>query len=96
MKNFFIVQLLKLIGKKLDGYKTKIGGGASILMGILGIVGLMFPDQKTVDLSLEASLALIVAGFAALGIGGKVQKLLNAMKDESQTDGKAGDQKPTA
>jgi hypothetical protein len=80
------MQILKYLGKKLDGYKTKIGGGGSILMGILGIIGIMFPDQKTIDISLEASLSLIAGGFVALGVGGKLEKLktiIDENKEES-------------
>jgi hypothetical protein len=94
MKNFFIVQILKYTGKKLDGHKTQIGGVGSILMGILGIIGIVFPDQKTVDLSFEASMALIIAGFAALGVGGKLEKLKKAIGDGAdQGNTPATDQK---
>jgi len=79
-----MMQILKYLGKKLDGYKTKIGGIGSILMGILGIIGILFPDQKTVDLSLEASLAMIIGGFAALGIGGKLEKIKTVIDGESK------------
>lgn len=81
MKNFILTRILGLIGSKLDGYKTKIGGVGGIILGILGIVKLIFPDQlpQLPDLGLEASLAAISAGFVALGIGGKLEKQTKAI-----------------
>lgn len=75
MKNLLLGWLFRWLGKKLDGHKTQIGGIGSILLGILGILGIMFPDIKVVDYSLEMSLGFIAAGFAALGIGGKLEKV---------------------
>lgn len=75
MKNFILTQLLLWMGKKLDGHKTQIGGVGSILLGVLGIIGIMLPDVKVVDYSLEFSLGLIAAGFTALGLGGKLEKV---------------------
>lgn len=82
MKNFIITQLLRWMGKKLDGHKTQIGGVGSILLGILGIIGIMFPDVKVVDYNLEFSLGLIAAGFTALGLGGKIEKVKNVVEEE--------------
>ncbi len=75
MKDLILNFLFKFIGKKLDGYKTKIGGIVSILMGILGIIGVIWPDLTTVHLSTETSLGFIAAGFTALGLGGKLEKV---------------------
>ncbi len=81
MKNFILTRILGLIGSKLDGYKTKIGGVGGIILGILGIVKLIFPTElpQLPDLGLEASLAAISAGFVALGIGGKLEKQTKAI-----------------
>ncbi len=76
MKNWFLGKFLAFIGRKFDGYKTKIGAGGGIVLGVLGLVKCMFPDQLPAlpDIGVEASLGLISAGMAALGIGGKLEK----------------------
>jgi len=74
MKNWLIGKLLAFIGKKLDGYKTKIGGVGLILVGITGILGKVFPDQGLPETELDTSLGAIAAGVAALGLGHKVEK----------------------
>ena len=81
MKNFILTRILGLIGSKLDGYKTKIGGVGGIILGVLGIVKLIFPTElpQLPDLGIEASLAAISAGFVALGIGGKLEKQTKAI-----------------
>jgi hypothetical protein len=81
MKNLFLGILFKFIGKKLDGYKTKIGGIVSILTGILGIIGNIWPDLTTVQLSTETSLGFIAAGFTALGLGGKLEKVKGILEN---------------
>lgn len=82
MKEFFLKKILGLVGQKLDGKKTLIGGVGGIVLGVLGIVKVMFPDQlpQLPDLGVEASLAAISAGFAVLGIGGKLEKNTQAVK----------------
>lgn len=74
MKNWFITKILGFVGKKLDGYKTKIGGVGIILVGVTGIIGQIFPDQGLPAVDLETSIGSIAAGLAALGIGHKVEK----------------------
>lgn len=75
MKNFLLGKLLGFVGRKLDGYKTKIGGVGLILTGLVGIAALIFPDQGLPQMELETSLTTIASGFAVLGIGGKAEKL---------------------
>lgn len=74
MKNWLIGKILGFIGRKLDGYKTKIGGVSFIVMGVTGLVGEMFPDQGLPRPGIETSLGYITGGFTILGIGHKVEK----------------------
>ena len=81
MKNFILTKLLRYIGKRMDGHKTQIAGVGSILFGILGIIGVMYPDSKIVDLSIEQALTAIIGGLAALGLGGKLDKVKDVLKE---------------
>ncbi|PKN60667.1 MAG: hypothetical protein CVU53_01870 [Deltaproteobacteria bacterium HGW-Deltaproteobacteria-11] len=74
MKNWLIGKILGLVGRKLDGYKTKIGGVGLILVGVTGIIAQIFPDQGLPTMDLETSLGSIAAGVAALGLGHKAEK----------------------
>lgn len=74
MENFILGKILALVGRKLDGYKTKIGGGASILTGIVGIVGIVFPGQGLPQMDIPTAMLFISGGMTALGIGGKLEK----------------------
>lgn len=85
MKTRIIGFGLKLLGQKLDGKKTVIGGIGLILLGVSGLVGVMYPDQGLPQMDLENSWTYIVAGFSVLGLGGKAEKLKSAL-----TAGKEG------
>ncbi|MBI5075616.1 MAG: hypothetical protein HZB62_10695 [Nitrospirae bacterium] len=74
MLNKLIERILGGVGKRLDGYKTTIGGIGSILTGIVGIISILFPDQGFPSIGIEASVAFIVGGFSILGVGGKADK----------------------
>lgn len=82
MKDFILKRILGFVGQKLDGYKTKIGGAGGIILGVLGLVKMIFPDQLPAlpDMGIEASLGAISAGFAVLGLGGKIEKNTQAVK----------------
>lgn len=82
MGNFFIGRLLRFIGGKFDGHKTTIGGIGLILSGLAGLLGYAFPDVEGLPKSdIETVLTTIAAGFAALGLGGKIEKSSN-VKDK--------------
>lgn len=98
MKNKIIEFALKLLGNKLDGKKTAIGGVTSILTGIgaiitglLGIVRKIFPDMTDLpDLSIdECWTSLVVGGsaigfgFSMLGLGGKQEKAKRAVQEQT-------------
>ena len=81
MKNFILTKLLRYVGKRMNGHKTQFAGVGFILFGIIGIIGVMYPDTKIVELSLEQSLTAIISGLAALGLGGKLDKVKSVLQE---------------
>jgi hypothetical protein len=82
MKFFFIDKLLKFLGRKLDGYKTKIAGIGWLLLGLVVVINAMFPDSGLAKVDgLEEALTYFSTGMTALGLGGKGQKILTAIKE---------------
>jgi hypothetical protein len=88
MKNWLIKKALGYAGRKLDGKKTYMGGGgkmllgvATIISGVVGVLGNMFPDQGLPTMDYDTAFATIMAGgyaFASglegIGIGHKIEK----------------------
>lgn len=88
MKDFILTRILKLIGDKMDGYKTYVGaagkalaGLTSIISGIIGLLGVAFPDQGLPQVDVQTSWGLIGAGafaissgLASAGVGHKLDK----------------------
>ena len=87
MKNWLIGKVLGFIGRKLDGYKTKIGGIGLIMAGVIGIIAEMFPDQGLPRPGLEVSLGYLTGGFAVLGIGHKVEKVKAVVQAQAVSQG---------
>jgi len=86
MQNFLLSKLLRWTGRKLDGYKTTIGGVGLILTGLAGLLGYVFPDQEGLPkMDVETVLTTVSAGFVALGFGGKAEKLKIEMTTKEQT-----------
>ena len=75
MKNWLIIRILKWIGNKTAGYKTKVAGTCSILYGLLGAVNLLWPDTTSINMTFEEVSAYVLGGLTALGIGGKLDRL---------------------
>jgi hypothetical protein len=44
MSNFILTRFLKWIGGKFDGKKSYIGAIGKIVMGLMGLALIMFPD----------------------------------------------------
>lgn len=95
MRGVIMTKLLQFLGKRLDGRKTFIGGLGLILTGIppiiygiLGILGIMFPDQNLPQVEIEQAWENILMGsgsislgFGALGLGGKAEKVKTAIEN---------------
>ncbi len=77
-----ITSLLGILGQKTDGYKTKIGGVGLILTSLVGLLGLLYPDQGLPQMGIEAVIASFSAGMTVLGLGGKAEKLKNAINGQ--------------
>ena len=71
--------IFKMIAQKLDGHKAKIGGWASILLGVVGIIGNMWPDLGLLMMDMDTACGYIVAGWTVIGYGGKMDKIKNSM-----------------
>lgn len=56
----------------MEGWKTKIGGGLAIVVGALGYLITFFGYQ---GLSWDVAMGMISAGFVALGLGHKFDKI---------------------
>lgn len=74
MKYFITRKVLGYIARKLDGYKTIIGGVGSILLGLAGAIGYFFPDQNLMRMDFDEAAGWIIGGFTVLGLGGKLEK----------------------
>jgi len=83
MKIFFLDKLLGFTARKLDGYKTLIGGLGLILSGLVGVLGQMFPEQGLPHMELETAWTTMAAGFVALGLGGKAEKLRASIENKT-------------
>lgn len=80
MGNFMIGKLLRWLGGRFDGYKTKATGLSAVLLGLVGLLGYAFPDQNLPQVDIEYALGAIALGGSVLGNGGKQEKI----KDELQ------------
>ena len=81
MSEWVNTKILQYIGSQMSGWKTKVGGIGFILVGVLGLVRIAFPDLNQLpDADIGTALGEIAAGFAALGIGHKADKLTDAVK----------------
>lgn len=77
--NYLIGKLLGWVGRRLDGYKTLIGGIGLMLVGVAGLIGRMFPDQGLPAMEVGDALEAIAGGVAVIGLGGKAEKIKAAM-----------------
>lgn len=58
----------------INGYKTYIGGAGLILTGLVGLVLHFVDAANAAALPVDAALALISSGLAAIGLGHKINK----------------------
>lgn len=97
MKFFFLGKLLTYLGRRLDGKKTYAGaagkvlaGLATMLGGVVGLLGYMFPDQGLPNIDPElawgttcAGLYAISSGLQGVGLGHKMEKLRHDQIDQT-------------
>ena len=81
MGNFVIGRLLKWFGRKLNGYRTTLGGLGFILLGLAGGIGYAFNDIEGLPrMDIELILGFVSLGMAIIGGGGKQEKTKNEIK----------------
>ena len=76
MKDWFFVKILQWVGQKMDGKKTYAGSAGKVLIGIgpliagiVGLLGIAFPDQGLPQMDIDKALGLIAGGFYAMSSG---------------------------
>lgn len=74
---FFSNIIFNRIAKSLDGYKTKIGGFGLGLLAIVGMIGHYWPESHCPPMEIDKSLELLATSFTVLGVGGKMQKMVD-------------------
>lgn len=74
--NFFTKLIFGKIAKSLDGYKTTIGGVGLGLLAITGIIGHYWPESSCPSMELDKALEMLAASFTILGLGGKMEKII--------------------
>lgn len=90
MGNMIIGKLLRFTGRRLDGYKTTVGGIGMILSGLAGLLGYMFPETANLpQMEINDILSLITGGLAVIGIGGKIEKTKNVLATKRGNPGEA-------
>jgi hypothetical protein len=74
--SFFSNIIFNRVAKSLDGYKTKIGGVGLGLLAIVGMIGHYWPESNCPPMEVDKSLEMLAASFTILGLGSKVQKIV--------------------
>lgn len=75
----------------LNGNKTYLSGIALLLLGVGGIILKYADPTSEFGLSVEQGIQLILAGLAALGIGHKVDKMLDQQRVANKAIDTSGD-----
>lgn len=97
LRNWGLDKVTGYVGRKTEGYKTKAGGVGLFLLGIVGIMGHIWPDVGLPVQEWDIIVGEFAGGLAAFGIGAKVEKVKNAVKENTEiTRGKSagGDRVP--
>jgi hypothetical protein len=97
--NWIATKILGGVGKRLDGYKSNIGAGGKIILGIgtcctaiTAFIKIMFPndfaafpdmDTKTAFATFGVGIALISTGIKDLGSAGKQEKQKAAVIEQT-------------
>ena len=72
------------VGRKTEGYKTKAGGVGLFLLGIVGIMGHIWPDVGLPVQEWDIIVGEFAGGLAAFGIGAKVEKVKAAVAENTE------------
>jgi len=72
--NYLLTRILRFVGGRLDGYKMRICGYGSALTGILGLLGVMFPEQGLPVMTATEAVELVLIGFGVNGAAHKAEK----------------------
>lgn len=71
---------LGLLGQKLDGYKAKSAGVAFMILGLVGYIGIMFPDQGLPEMTVVEASGYFVGGWGLFGGADKGDKIIRALQ----------------
>ena len=73
--NWLRDKMLAYVGLKLNGKKTYIAGTGFLLMGIIGVIGKIYPDSGMPDSDWDTIGGFFSGGMAAFGLGHKIEKI---------------------
>jgi hypothetical protein len=81
MKDWIISKVLAIIGKKLSGWTVIVGGVGTILLGLAEVPNLLWPGSipQLPPMDADSVLKTILAGWVAIGIGHKGNKVIVAL-----------------
>lgn len=83
MSSFILTRILRWMGEKLDGKKTIIGAIGKMIIGVLALLGVAFPDLGFPNMGVDPALELIfgaystLSGIQGIGVGHKIEKAKN-------------------
>jgi len=80
MKAKILGFVLGLVGQKLDGKKVYLAGAAFMLLGVVGVIGSMFPDQGLPKMEVAESWSYMASGWALIAGRNTAQKLLDKIE----------------
>lgn len=84
MSDWLMTKGLKWVGRLFNGWKMRAGGAGFLLSGIVGILGILFPDQGLPVMPLDKALEMIFGGVAVIGGAHKMEKQTEATVQQTQ------------
>jgi hypothetical protein len=83
--SWLVTKIIRLVGARFDGYKTRIGGFGLILTGIVAAINLVWPATVPglPEMDLDQIIGAITGGMIAIGLGGKIDKNTAAVQTAS-------------
>ena len=83
LRNWGLDKVTGYVGRKTEGYKTKAGGVGLFLLGIVGIMGHIWPDVGLPVQEWDIIVGELAGGLAAFGIGGKIERVKAAVQENT-------------